>query len=580
MSKATSEYRVGAGWARDRREVIVTMHDHFSHSHGKHHEPHSHAAIEWRVIFSGKGSRVARVALLGLGANIVLCLMKAVAGIALNSAVLLADAIHAISDTFGDIITLFCLYKAQKKPTRKYPFGYGKLETIGSVGISAILFFSSLGIIVHAATQLARYAPSWMTAQAPPSSTMLLAPLLDLFREDHGHGHGHAHGSVEPSALIFAAIGIFAKEALYHYTLRKAQATRSSVLEASAYHHRIEVLGSLGSFFAIAGSWLGFPVLDPLGGLCLALVYGRQAWTLLFSALQQLCDRSVPEETYAAIARALDSAVADVQAAQRLDCAWTGLAAVSSGPFVVAHATLHFSPHVRLAEAHAAEQAVDTHVRTACPAVRTSADADYVATDEDEHRRCRVVSRFSSTWEHRSGSPSSARACSATQRPTRRGASRPPARAAGRCGRACSIAGRQTPPCRRRSRSTRSAPMRPFRACGPAQEAGLVRRPTFSPKRYPALVSSRTRRLVVARRTTRVAALHRTRTERGRALRERAHRRNRIHAPKHDKETPRSRPDERASLHVTFTNTAAAGGAATQVPTFVPGTPHAHSNTE
>ena len=289
-------------------------------------------------------------------------------------------------------MAVFCLYKSQKKPTRRYPFGYGKLETIGSVGISIMLLCTSFGIIVHSSGRLAGYIPSaWLHGAGLHLSWLwsIIRPLLD-HRHSHGYGDGFVHthgfesaspGMQEPSnsiALFFVLTGILTKEGLYHFTYRMARQTRSSVLEvckpqltqASAYHHRMEAVGSLGSFLAIAGAWLGFPILDPLGGLFLALLYGRGAWRLLLTALQQLCDRSVSDDLYLAIQSAFDEAIVETKVYATPPCEYSALSAISSGPYVVVHATLHFAPHIRLADALATEQRVSDSVRAAIPAVR------------------------------------------------------------------------------------------------------------------------------------------------------------------------------------------------------------------
>lgn len=115
--------------------------------------------------------------------------------------------------------------------------------------------------------------------------------------------------------------------------------------------------------------WLGFPILDPLGGLMLALLYGVGAWRLLLTALQQLCDQSVNEELYGLIRAAMDEAVSASKMYASPPCAYSALAAVGNGSSVVAHATLHFAPHIRLEDALATEKRVHDTVRAAVPAV-------------------------------------------------------------------------------------------------------------------------------------------------------------------------------------------------------------------
>ncbi|WFD42679.1 hypothetical protein MPSI1_001327 [Malassezia psittaci] len=320
------------------------MHHHHgigTHSHGTVHDHSALAGIDLRELGKGKDRTVAQVALLGLGVNVLLCLVKALVGWVLDSAVLLADATHAASDCLGDLLALFCLYKAQKRPTRKFPLGYGKLETIGSIGISTVLLFSSFGIIVHACNRVVQLVPTPWRAYAMHQSPWLWKSLGSL-SVGHSHSHSHAPITANTSAVGLYVLGIVAKEILYRYTYRIARQTHSSVLQASAYHHRVEVLGSLGSLITMAGTWLGLSILDPIGGLILAALYGIGAWQLLCISLQQLCDMSVSDELLSDIQQAFSQALAEVKSMGLPSCEAHALTATSSGRYAVVHVDLVF----------------------------------------------------------------------------------------------------------------------------------------------------------------------------------------------------------------------------------------------
>lgn len=79
--------------------------DGHSHSHGifsAHHHDHSEGAEQLiTALSSGKLDRGTRVTLLGLGSNVVLTAGKGLAGLWMNSASLLAEAGHSLSDLLG-----------------------------------------------------------------------------------------------------------------------------------------------------------------------------------------------------------------------------------------------------------------------------------------------------------------------------------------------------------------------------------------------------------------------------------------------------------------------------------------------
>jgi Co/Zn/Cd efflux system component len=79
--------------------------DGHTHSHGifsTHHHDHSEGAEQLiTALSSGKLDRGTKVTLLGLGSNVVLTAGKGLAGLWMNSASLLAEAGHSLSDLLG-----------------------------------------------------------------------------------------------------------------------------------------------------------------------------------------------------------------------------------------------------------------------------------------------------------------------------------------------------------------------------------------------------------------------------------------------------------------------------------------------
>lgn len=91
----------------------------------------------------------------GLGSNVGLTVSKGLAGIWMNSASLLAEAGHSLSDLLGvselelptrrwtnhlqDFVTLATWRISRRSPTDAFPWGYSKFETFGSLSVSVIL---------------------------------------------------------------------------------------------------------------------------------------------------------------------------------------------------------------------------------------------------------------------------------------------------------------------------------------------------------------------------------------------------------------------------------------------------------
>jgi len=240
---------------------------------------------------------------------------KGFAGWFMNSAALLAEAGHSLSDLLGDFVTLFAWKLSQKPPTKKYPYGFGKFETLGTISISILLTGGALGIGFHSYNLL-------IDALSPTISTMPPGLVQEVFQAaqnlpvpEIGHVHTHTghdvhgHGSMlDPNAAWFAALGVISKEWLYRITKKVADEERSSVLLANAIHHRSDAYSSLVAFVAILGTWY-FPALplDPIGGLLVSLVILRQGMVLFGGAFGELTDRGVSPKTQRILTRALNS---------------------------------------------------------------------------------------------------------------------------------------------------------------------------------------------------------------------------------------------------------------------------------
>lgn len=322
-------------------------HDHEHHSHGwlgGHSHSHSHGAEgsaeeadKLIDALKGKGDRGSNITVIGLIANLILCGAKGVAGVFLHSASLLADAAHSLSDTFSDLVTLFCWKMSQRPASQSHPLGYGKFETMGGLGVSVVLVGGAFAIGMHSYGLLLEVLqphfhqmPSGLQALGSFSGDLVKAAGGLLHHDHHHHAAGAVMNAAEeakanlantgasenlldPNAMWFALISVLVKEWLYHATLKIAREEKSSVLEANAIHHRSDSLSSGVTFLAIGGSYMGFPVLDPLGGLLVAGLIGKQGIELLINALADLSDRGVQPEVLDDFQKALQAIVDEVE---------------------------------------------------------------------------------------------------------------------------------------------------------------------------------------------------------------------------------------------------------------------------
>ncbi|KAF2192668.1 hypothetical protein K469DRAFT_694738 [Zopfia rhizophila CBS 207.26] len=271
--------------------------DHIGHAH---HHHHSHDTSY--LISSNKKDAGVRITRIGLYVNLGMAIGKGFGGYVFNSQALIADAIHSLTDLVSDIMTLATVSWSLKPPSERFPSGYGKVESLGSLGVSGILLGGGLMMGWAALIALCQqFFPDFAEAAAHWG----LLP--------HSHGHSHSHDDLGPNinAAWLAGGSILIKEWLYRATLKVANERKSSVLASNAYHHRVDSLTAFVALLMIAGSnvlnnasWL-----DPVGGLVISLMVVQAGWGNTKASLMELADVGVEDEMKGNVRRAATKAL-------------------------------------------------------------------------------------------------------------------------------------------------------------------------------------------------------------------------------------------------------------------------------
>lgn len=273
---------------------------HGGHSHSHHHHDNVYLTSKNK---NDAGVRITRI---GLYSNLGMAIVKGAGGYAFNSQSMIADAWHSLTDLASDILTLATVSWSLKPPSDKFPMGFGKVESLGSLGVSSMLLFGGLFMCMNSCTSL--YAHLFLDADAA-------AHLLE-HSHGHSHGHSHSHGAEGPSlhAAWLAAGTVAVKEWLYHATMKVARERKSSVLASNAVHHRVDSLTGIVTLFAILGANFleNAAFLDPVGGLLISLLVIRAGWGNTLSALYELADKGIDDEMRLSIRRQVTKGLAVV----------------------------------------------------------------------------------------------------------------------------------------------------------------------------------------------------------------------------------------------------------------------------
>ncbi len=85
---------------------------------------------------------IVKTSIIGIIGNFILVSFKAFVGIIAGSISIIMDAINNFTDALSSIITIIGTKLSNKKPTKKHPYGYGRIEYITSTLIAMLILFA------------------------------------------------------------------------------------------------------------------------------------------------------------------------------------------------------------------------------------------------------------------------------------------------------------------------------------------------------------------------------------------------------------------------------------------------------
>lgn len=92
---------------------------------------------------------VVKTSIISICANLVLVAFKAAVGLLSNSIAIITDAVNNLSDALSSIVTIIGTKLAGKAPDRKHPYGYGRIEYITSLIVSAIVLYAGITAFIE-----------------------------------------------------------------------------------------------------------------------------------------------------------------------------------------------------------------------------------------------------------------------------------------------------------------------------------------------------------------------------------------------------------------------------------------------
>ena len=258
--------------------------------------------------------------------NLIVAFAKIALGAVSGAVSVLSDGFHSLTDSGSNVVALAGVRIASRPPDLDHPYGHRKFETMASVGILVFLLVVLVEVLWSAVGRL----------QAPA------APRID--------------------AISFAVMGatLLVNVGVVWYERKAGRRLSSEVLIADSHHTQSDILTSCTVILALAGVRMGYPILDPIAAVVVAVFIGYACWEIFQDTTRILADRIV---IAADDLRRVVESVPEVLGCHQIR---------SRGPADYVFVDLHIwmDPSMRLDEAHRVSHVVKDRIMSTYPQIK------------------------------------------------------------------------------------------------------------------------------------------------------------------------------------------------------------------
>src|SRR6266545_2892598 len=262
---------------------------------------------------------VRRVVLGLLAANLVVVGAKLAVGLASGSLAVLGSAVDSAVDALNNVLALFVVRVASKEPDEDHPYGHGKFETLGALGIVGFLSITCFELVRGAVNDLTSG-----TRRVAVTDTQL--------------------------AVLTLALGVNVLIAWYE---NRRGGLGSELLVADAAHTRADVFITAGVLAGVLFARRGLWWVDPALAIVVAFVIVWVAYRIVVRTVPVLVDqRAIPTGHIQETAQA----VSGVKSAY-------GIRSRGPSDLRYAEVTIAVDRHADVESAHAIADAVEERLK-------------------------------------------------------------------------------------------------------------------------------------------------------------------------------------------------------------------------
>ena len=222
-------------------------------SEGDKAHGHSHGIVDASITTSERGLWAIKWSFVGLAVTAAIQLVVVVMS---DSVALLADTIHNLGDAATAIPLGIAFLFAKKAPTRRFTYGFGRVEDLAGLAI-VLTILASAGVAAYQAV----------------NRLMHPRPVTHL-------------GAI----IVASIIGFAGNELVALFRIGVGREIGSAALIADGYHARTDGWTSLAVLFGAIGVYYGYPKADPIIGLLITIAILVIVWQSAKTVVSRMID--------------------------------------------------------------------------------------------------------------------------------------------------------------------------------------------------------------------------------------------------------------------------------------------------
>ena len=211
-------------------------------------------------VTSEKDRKVRLILILEGLANVIVLIAKTTVGIYTGSSAILSDALHSLTDVFNNIFAYIASRVSSSPPDLNHPYGHRKFETLAVFVLATLLSVVAIEVVIRAFERIGN-------------------PI-----------NQSRWGLIVMFGVLLVNIGISSWEKYW------AKRLNSELLNADARHTFSDVLVTIGVIFGWQMATRGYPILDFVFAVLIALFVFYLAFQLFRKSIPILVDESTIDQ--------------------------------------------------------------------------------------------------------------------------------------------------------------------------------------------------------------------------------------------------------------------------------------------